>query len=133
MGTACQCNCNDGQYELQQEQYNQVRMSASNKNDLNNSLVSHLHPLTTCTQTYNSLKPLNRRKQYYPNSQENNGVYRHTFGLVSKENAFDQTYEDLIHKLDPDPNLIFVDRYEFTTNGSEYKGQMLQITKMQGD
>ena len=38
----------------------------------------------------------------------------------------------MLHKLDSDPNLIFVDRYEFP-NGSLYKGQMLQVKNANGD
>jgi len=36
-------------------------------------------------------------------------------------NAFEQTYDDLVYKLDTDPRLVFVDNYLFP-NGSMYKG-----------
>ena len=47
---------------------------------------------------------------------------------INQFNAFEQSYEDLISKLDPDPNLVFVDKYQFP-NGSMYKGQMIMPTK----
>ena len=46
-------------------------------------------------------------------------------GDINQQNAFEQTYEDLLPKLRSDiDGLIFVDNYQFP-NGSMYKGQML--------
>ena len=59
-------------------------------------------------QDYTSLKPLNRRrdpKEYSSTFDDPHVNMRSTFGQVTQENAFYQTYEDLVSKCDPDPNL----------------------------
>jgi hypothetical protein len=71
------------------------------------------------------MKPLDRRKQYsdYRNvnvNQDNSNVARST-GPKDQTNPFEQTIDDMQHKLDPDQNLAFYDQYEFP-NGSLYKG-----------
>ena len=54
--------------------------------------------------------------------KDESDVYQPNFNNnVNQHNAFEQWYEDLINKLDPNPDLIFVDNYMFP-NGSMYKG-----------